>query len=85
MQAGREGRLDAFRARLNPLRTTVKASPFVGGERPMYADYLVFGAFQWARSISPFRLLAGDDPIAAWFGRCLDLYGGLGRMSPGYD
>ena len=84
VQAGREDRLDAFRARLNPLRSTVKASPFIGGERPMYADYLVFGAFQWARSISPFRLLADDDPIAAWFGRCLDLYDGLGRKSPGY-
>jgi hypothetical protein len=29
--------------------------------------------------------LADDDPIKAWFGRCLDLHDGLGRKVPGYD
>ena len=84
VQAGRKDRLETFRASLNPLRLTVKAAPFVGGEQPAYADYLAFGAFQWARSISPFELLADDDPVAEWFARCLDLYDGLGRRSPGY-
>ena len=26
-----------------------------------------------------FQMLAEDDPVAAWFERCLDLHGGLGR------
>ena len=64
---------------------TQKDAPFLGGAQPLYADYLVFGAFQWARAISPFGILAGDDPLAAWFARCLDLYGGIGCRAPGYD
>lgn len=80
----REVRLPAFRASLDPLRRTVERQAFLCGDAPAYADYIVFGAFQWARSISEFESLASDDPIYAWRGRMLDLYGGLGRKSPGY-
>jgi len=80
----RDARLPTFRASLDPLRRTVERQKFVCGETPAYADYIVFGAFQWARSISDFELLAKDDPIFAWRGRMLDLYGGLARRSPGY-
>jgi len=80
----REARLPAFRASLDPLRRTVERQPFLNGEAPAYADYVVFGAFQWARSISDFALLAADDPVHAWRGRMLDLRGGLARRSPGY-
>ncbi len=78
-QAGREGRLPAFRKNLQPLRALLGAQPFIGGEDPLYADYLAFGPFQWARMVSDFALLAPDDPVSAWFERCLDLYDGLGR------
>jgi len=80
----REARLPAFRASLDPLRRTVERQPYVAGAAPTYADYIVFGAFQWARGISDFVLLAADDPVAQWRGRMLDLFGGLGRRSPGY-
>jgi len=84
-QAERDGKLPAFRANLEPLRATLRGQSYVAGERPMYADYIVFGPFQWSRSVSPYRLLAEDDPIRDWFGRMLDLHDGLGRRSPGYD
>jgi glutathione S-transferase len=80
----REARLPAFRASLDPLRRTVERQPFVAGEAPAYADYIVFGAFQWARAISDFDLLAADDPVRAWRGRMLDLHGGLARRAPAY-
>jgi glutathione S-transferase len=80
----RDTQLPVFRASLDPLRRTVERQPFLCGDAPAYADYVVFGAFQWARSISDFALLAADDPVFAWRGRMLDLYGGLGRNSPGY-
>jgi glutathione S-transferase len=80
----REARLPAFRESLTPLRRTVERQQFLGGAAPAYADYVVFGAFQWARAISDFELLAADDPIAAWRGRLLDLFGGLARKSPAY-
>ena len=85
VQAGREQWVEEFRRSLQPLRLTLQAARFLGGEGPLYADYVIFGAFQWARLTSPFRLLAEGDPIGVWFARCLDLYDGLGRRAPGYD
>jgi glutathione S-transferase len=83
--ADREQRLPAFRASLAPLRLTLKDQPFLGGERPLYADYAVFGPFQWARCVSPFTLLAADDPIRSWRERLLDAFGGLARAAPAFD
>jgi glutathione S-transferase len=80
----RNARLPAFRESLAPLRRTVELQDFIAGTAPTYADYIVFGAFQWARAISDFELLAAADPIAAWRGRMLDLFGGLPRNSPAY-
>jgi glutathione S-transferase len=80
----RDARLPAFRASLDPLRRTVERQHFVSGAAPAYADYIVFGAFQWARAISDFELLAADDPVRAWRGRMLDLFDGLARRSPAY-
>jgi glutathione S-transferase len=80
----REQRLPAFRDSLAPLRRTLERQKFLAGAAPAYADYIVFGAFQWARAISDFPLLAADDPIAAWRGRMLDAFDGLARKAPGY-
>lgn len=80
----REARLPAFRESLAPLRRTLERQQFLAGAAPAYADYIVFGAFQWARAISDFELLAGDDPVATWRGCLLDLFGGMARKSPAY-
>jgi glutathione S-transferase len=79
VSAPREAELEGFRASLTPLRNMLTYQPFIGGDAPLYPDYIVFGAFQWVRVMSPFRLLADDDPIAGWFERLLDMHGGLGR------
>ena len=81
----RAARLPAFRDSLAPLRRTVERQKFLAGAAPAYADYVVFGAFQWARAISDFELLAANDPVAAWRGRLLDLFNGLARKAPGYS
>jgi glutathione S-transferase len=80
----REARLPAFRDNLAPLRRTVERQKFLCGDAPGYADYVVFGAFQWARAISDFELLAGNDPVTAWRGRLLDAFDGYARRSPAY-
>jgi len=77
--AGRDAGLSAFRASLEPLRATLALQPFLGGETPLFADYIVFGALQWGRVASPYRLLDDSDRVAQWFERCLDLHGGIGR------
>jgi glutathione S-transferase len=80
----REGRLPAFRASLDPLRRTVERQDFISGKTPAYVDYVVFGAFQWARAISDFEVLADDDPVKVWRSRMLDLFSGLARRAPAY-
>src|SRR5215469_3186263 len=51
--AEREKHLPAFRQSLAPLRATLAAQPYLAGEQPAYADYIVLGSFQWARCTSP--------------------------------
>ena len=79
--AERDEALAALRRTLAPLRSTLSHQPFVAGATPAYADHAVFGAFQWARVISPIALTASDDPVSAWFERMLDAYDGLARLA----
>lgn len=79
VSAQREAGLATFRSSLETLRSTLTYQPWIGGASPLYPDYIVFGALQWVRVVSPFRFLADDDPVSEWFGRCLDLHDGLGR------
>jgi glutathione S-transferase len=83
--AGRDKSVEGFRRALDPVRLTLRTQPYLGGATPNYADYIVFGGFQWARVVSPFKVLAEDDPVYAWRGRLLDAFDGMARKSPGYE
>jgi glutathione S-transferase len=83
--AEREEHRPAFERALSPLRTLLTEQPFVCGRTPAYGDYIVFGAFQWARVISPYRLVEPGDPVDDWRCRMLDLFDGLGRNVPAYS
>ncbi|MEM8811561.1 MAG: glutathione S-transferase family protein [Pseudomonadota bacterium] len=76
--------LAGLRKALHPLRMTIRSQPYIGGAQPSFADYLCFGAMQWARTSAPHDILEADDPIAEWRERLLDLYGGLGRAMPAF-
>ena len=76
--------LAAFREALQPLRPGLTQGPFISGKGPGFSDYIVFGAFMWARSVSPLRLLDPDDPMYLWRERMLDLFGGYAREAKGY-
>lgn len=78
-------KLAKFGSLLYPLRATLDSQPFLAGKQPNFADYIVFGMFQWARCISPMKLLAVDDPVYAWRARMLDLYDGLAAKALGYE
>ena len=80
IHALRPEKLAAFKVALTPLRLLLTEQPFVCGAKPGYADYIVFGSFQWGRMVSPCPVLAGEDAVLAWRARMLDLYGGLGRV-----
>lgn len=81
---GRAGALEPLRKSLEPLRATLAAQPFLCGDAPAYADYIVFGGFQWARCVSAFPILEDDDPICAWRRGMLDLFDGLAGNAVGY-
>ena len=81
VQAGREDRLTAFRGLLLPVRLVLRRQGWLGGAGPSYADHIVAGTLMWPRCVSRFELLEENDPVAEWFGRILDLYGGLGRSA----
>lgn len=82
--ADRDQALPEFRSALQPLRRSLQGQRFLGGDAPLYADYILFGGFQWARCVSPFKLLADDDPVYAWRERLLDLFEGFARRAPCY-
>ena len=84
VMASRDKAVEGFRKSLDPLRLTLRTQPFLGAAAANYADYIVFGAFQWARVVSPFKLLMEDDPVHAWRERLLDAFDGLARKSPSY-
>lgn len=85
VQTRSEEDLKAFGAAVSTLRAALDGQDYLSGGKPAYGDYIVFGAFAWARSISDLALLKKDDPIFAWRDRLLDLYGGMARNAVGYD
>ncbi|RYE79634.1 MAG: glutathione S-transferase family protein [Hyphomicrobiales bacterium] len=76
---GDAARLEGFLDKLKPLRGLLDGQKFLGGATPLFADYIVFGAFQWLRIVSPWQVLPAGDAVTDWFERCLDLHGGEGR------
>ena len=77
--------LEPFRSSLRPARHVLKHQAFLCGTSPAYADYVLFGTFQWARGVSPLAVIEINDPLHAWRDRMLDLFAGLGRSVTAYD
>jgi glutathione S-transferase len=79
LYAGREQAMLGIRRKLQPVRKALETNDFLGGAAPTYADYILFGILQWARVVSPAKVLEENDVVAAWFERVLDLYDCVGR------
>jgi glutathione S-transferase len=82
--ADRASHLPAIRTALAPLRQYLQKSPFLGGAKPNYADYVALGGFYWAASAGTLPLLERDDSLRAYVSRGFDLYGGIAR-EPGIE
>jgi glutathione S-transferase len=80
----REGKITALRQLLAPLRRTLTQQTYLAGETPAWADYTVFGAFQWARCVSPIKLLEEDDPVYRWRAAMLGLFDSLAGKAKGF-
>jgi glutathione S-transferase len=79
-----KGALAAFRGALDPVRPLLVQQPFLCGYGAGFADHILFGTFQWARAVSPTRLLEPDDPLFAWRERLLQMYDGYAWKAKGY-
>jgi glutathione S-transferase len=79
VEAGRDQAMATLVAQLEPMRHMLKFQPYLGGETPLFADYILFGALQWVRICTQRDLLPVDHAVGQWFERCLDLHRGLGR------
>ena len=80
----RQDRLPRLQKLLTPLRSTLSKQEYLSGETPGFSDYIVFGAFQWARCISAFSLLNADDIIYSWRDKILNMHDGLALSAVGY-
>ena len=85
IQMNREARLPQFRELLQPVRESLRRQPFLCGDAPAYADYIVFSDFQWARCQSALPLLESTDPIYVWRETMFELFDGLSRNEPGFS
>ena len=82
--ANRLDRLPLIQKMLKPLRSTLSKQEYLSGETPGFSDYIVFGAFQWARCISGFSILNGNDIVYKWRNKMLNMYEGLALSTVGY-
>lgn len=80
----RPGRLAAFQTAAAPLEQILSEQPFLAGEAPAYADYLVFSVFQYARLGSPHEILGEASAIRRWRDAIAGMFDGLGNRYPGY-
>lgn len=70
---------------LRPLEATLSETPFLGGAESTYGDYVVFGAFQWARVASRRRIFGEGSAIANWVESLLQAFGGVAAAQPPRD
>ena len=82
--ANRQERLPRIQKLLTPLRSTLSKQEYLSGETPGFSDYIVFGAFQWARCVSGFSILNADDIVYKWRDKMLNIYEGLALSAVGY-
>ncbi|MEE9376234.1 MAG: glutathione S-transferase family protein [Rhizobiaceae bacterium] len=72
---------NALNKALVPLELTLKNQKFLGGDTPIFADYVVFGALQWLRLTCTHDVMPKQGSVAAWFDTLLDMYDGMGRKA----
>ncbi len=84
LHAERDKHHTAIETGLAPLRAVLQVQPYICGDAPAYGDYIVFGSFQMARSMSPYKVLEKGDILYDWRRRMLDLYDGLARSTTAY-
>jgi glutathione S-transferase len=66
---------------LSPAIATLNVQPFLSGDAPAYADYILFGTVKWAAASTDRIVFPNDGPFGAWLIRMYDLFDGYARTS----
>jgi glutathione S-transferase len=74
--------LQAVAKIIAPVESTLSACRFLGGEQANYADYVLFGSLQWARTVSDAVLYPPRSATAQWMARLLDQFDGYAQAAP---
>jgi len=73
--AQRETYLDKLKGAFKPMELALHEQPFLAGDAPAYADFIVAGTLQWARLVSKLRLVAPDSTVDRWWRQMLERFG----------
>lgn len=69
----------ALQEGLQTLEQTLADQDYLGGESPVYADYILFGMFVWMAKVSSTEVLVRGSAVHRWRERLMDAYDGLAR------
>lgn len=79
--ADRDTAVVSFLKALAPAEAALRDSAYLGGQKPNYSDYALFGSLQWARCVSGTAFLPNESAAIKWLDRMLDLHDGYGRKA----
>jgi len=75
-----QGQAALYKA-LAPVREVLRSSPFLDGETPAGADYLLFGSLMWAHVVSRHAPVVDEPFVAEWFERLCAAHDGLANQA----
>lgn len=67
IHAERDQHKAEFHKNLLALDLMLRGQPFIGGQTPNYADFIVYGSLKWPAECSDYDLLPNKDRIRQWY------------------
>lgn len=72
-----DNKLLKFRQSLDPFRLAMLDRPYLSGEMPAYADFILYGPLMWAEEIFGDKILESNDIISLWKSKMDELFSHL--------
>jgi glutathione S-transferase len=73
---------EAFARALTPVEQALSVAPFLGGDAPTYADYVVAGSLMWVWVTAPVVPLDPSSAVGRWFAGMRTLFDGAANKAP---
>jgi glutathione S-transferase len=64
----------SLRDELEKVREIISMQPYIGGQKPSYADICLLGMFMWIACVNNVEFLDKEDSVYAWYERMLEQY-----------